>query len=106
MQAKSPRPLKPVAPGLAAPVLSWPAATAARRDKLDPPRVNSLRAGLRRLHGDQRGDIPVGNVLIIGLIAIPLVLGLIVFRVEIFTWLADQFVDVHDAAGKQKQKTF
>lgn len=46
----------------------------------------------QRLHRDERGDIPVGQIAVIGLIVVPLVLTLILFRVEIATFLIDQWV--------------
>lgn len=42
----------------------------------------------------QRGDIPVGQLLVIGLIVIPLVIMLVIFRVEIYTWFIDRWVDL------------
>ena len=41
----------------------------------------------------QTGEVPVGEILIIGLIAIPLVISLIIFREDVFTWLIDQWVN-------------
>ena len=42
---------------------------------------------------NQTGEVPVGEILIIGLIAIPLVITLILFREDAFTWLIDQWVN-------------
>lgn len=47
--------------------------------------------GFRRLHRDERGDIPVGPLLIIGLIAIPLVIALISFGDAVLEWLSQQW---------------
>ena len=41
----------------------------------------------------QTGEIPVGDILIIGLIAIPIVISLIILREDVFTWLIDQWVN-------------
>ena len=43
------------------------------------------------LHKDENGDIPVGTIMVIGLIAIPLVIALIGFRDEVLGFLRDQF---------------
>ena len=46
---------------------------------------------VHRLHRDDRGEIPVGPMLIIGLIIIPLVILLVNFRDELGEWLSKQF---------------
>lgn len=46
---------------------------------------------LRSLHENQRGDIPVGQILVIGLIVIPLVLTLVLFRGEVKKFLEGQW---------------
>jgi len=44
-----------------------------------------------RLDDDETGEIPIGPLLVIGLIVIPLVIALIVFRDEILKWLKAQW---------------
>jgi len=43
---------------------------------------------LRRLHEDERGEIPVGQVLVIGMVVIPLVVALVAFGGALADWLA------------------
>lgn len=57
---------------------------------------------LKTIVADQAGSIPVGNLLVIGMIIIPIVLVLIIFRVELFTWMVDQWVELQDAGNKAK----
>jgi len=64
--------------------------------------MKNIKGFLQRLHQDDRGDIPVGNILIIGLIAIPLVIALIAFGDAIMDWLADQWAKV---SGKEVKGT-
>jgi len=40
------------------------------------------------------GEVPVGQIMTIGLIVIPLVLALIIFREEIYLFLIDQWVEL------------
>lgn len=61
-----------------------------------------IRKTTHRLHRNQAGDIPVGTILIIGLVIIPLVLFLVVFRVELWTGLIDAYVDMLGEEGKIK----
>jgi len=65
-------------------------------------RYTSIKRLIQRLHQDQAGDIPVGTILIIGLVIIPLVLILVIFRVELWTGLIDAYTKVHDAQNKIK----
>lgn len=44
-----------------------------------------------QIHNDENGDIPVGQIMVIGLIAIPLVIALVGFKDEILGWLRDQY---------------
>jgi hypothetical protein len=50
-----------------------------------------LLSELKRLNHDQRGDIPVGPILIIGLIAIPMVIALIAFSDDVLGYIAERF---------------
>ena len=48
---------------------------------------------LNELHQDQRGDVPVGPILVIGLIAIPLVIALMAFRDEMLDYMRARLDD-------------
>ena len=45
--------------------------------------LNNLKKLLHKLHQDEKGDIPVGPLLIIALIVVPLVLLLVVFKEKV-----------------------
>ena len=47
-----------------------------------------LKKEYERFHGDQRGEIPIGPLLIIALIIVPLVLLLVFFRDELVEFFA------------------
>ena len=47
---------------------------------------------VRRLHKDERGEVPIGPLLLIGLIAIPIVIALVTFGNEILKWLSEEWV--------------
>ncbi len=51
----------------------------------------------RKLHNDENGDIPVGPILLVGLIAIPLVVALIAFSEALLEWLSTQFAKITGA---------
>lgn len=53
-----------------------------------------LRMMSKRVHADERGDVPVGTLLVIGLIVIPLVLALTVFGNDLTTWLSEQWAKI------------
>ncbi len=52
--------------------------------------MKSIKEKLVNLHHNENGDIPVGPILIIGVIAIPLVIALVAFNEAILDWLSDQ----------------
>ncbi len=54
---------------------------------------------LRELAGDESGEIPVGPLLVIGLIVIPMVIGLITFGEELSGFLREQWDQVGNSAG-------
>lgn len=54
-------------------------------------RIPQLKQLLHRMHRCERGDIPVGPIMIIGLIVIPLIIGLIVFRENLTSWMQTQW---------------
>lgn len=64
--------------------------------------MDRSRELLRRLHQDEAGDIPVGPMLIIGLIVIPLVIFLIVFGKDIQDWFNENFKELTSNKGKIK----
>ncbi len=61
-----------------------------------------IRSLIHDLHRNQSGDIPVGTILIISLVVIPLILLLVVFRVELWTGLIDAYVEMRGEEGKIK----
>jgi len=72
------------------------------------PRLSVLAARgihrLRHLHDNDHGEIPVGQMLVIGAVVIPLVIVLVIFRVEVATFLFDKLIDIFDAS--QSPPTF
>ncbi|MFT7459846.1 MAG: hypothetical protein ACI909_002529 [Planctomycetota bacterium] len=54
----------------------------------------------------QSGEIPIGHLLLIGMIAIPLVITLVIFRIEIFTWLIDKWVELVTTPGPSGFSSF
>ncbi|NCC26611.1 MAG: hypothetical protein EOM22_00285 [Gammaproteobacteria bacterium] len=59
--------------------------------------ISRVVIALKRLHQDERGDIPVGQLAVIGLIVIPLVIALIIFRDELLGWLRERWDEVKGA---------
>jgi hypothetical protein len=62
--------------------------------------VQSIRDLARRLDSDESGDLPVGPLLLIGLIVIPLVIFLITFGGEIQDWFRDNFEKLSGKKGE------
>jgi len=48
---------------------------------------------IKKLGRTNSGDVPVGNILVVGAIVIPLVITLIIFREEIYLFLIDRWVE-------------
>lgn len=46
---------------------------------------------LTRLHDNENGDIPVGPILVIGLVVIPLVIAIMMFGDELAVWLREKW---------------
>lgn len=59
--------------------------------------LQTIKDRVLELHNDENGDIPVGSIMVIGLIAIPLVIALVAFRDEILGYLRDRFTDFEGA---------
>jgi hypothetical protein len=57
---------------------------------------------LRNLHRDQRGEMPIGPILIIALVVLPLIFMLISFRDKAETSLSEEATEVFDQ-GTEKQ---
>ena len=57
-------------------------------------KLSVVRERVRALHTDDRGEIPIGPILIIGLIVVPLVLVLYAFRDELTSWFEKKTKDV------------
>ncbi|NNL84709.1 MAG: hypothetical protein HKP27_03605 [Myxococcales bacterium] len=64
--------------------------------------ISSFTGALRALHKDESGDVPVGPILLVGLIVIPLVIFLLAFGEEIQTWFSDNFQTLTSDKGKIK----
>lgn len=60
-------------------------------------RWSRVRARIRQIIPDERGEIPIGQLLIIALIVIPLVLLLIFYRDEIAEFVKEQWDRVMNA---------
>ncbi len=56
----------------------------------------SVRNRMEEFHGEEVGDIPVGPLLMIGLIVIPLVIGLVAFGDQVMDWFGDRWGKVTD----------
>jgi len=52
--------------------------------------LQKIKQQVLKIHNDENGDIPVGQIMVIGLIAIPIVIALVTFRNEILEWLRTQ----------------
>ena len=59
--------------------------------------LKELGRMLPRFHNEESGDIPVGPLLMIGLIVIPLVIGLIAFGEELMSWLGGRWEKVTES---------
>jgi Flp pilus assembly pilin Flp len=58
--------------------------------------MNSVRRRLRRLHEDSRGAMSVEKILILGLIALPILIILFLFRKTIINWFQGQAGQLSD----------
>ena len=68
--------------------------------------VRKIKSALRKIHQDQRGDVPVGTLLMVALIVIPILFLLIAFRediVEYFTTESDAVMESGKAANRPGQ---
>lgn len=54
-------------------------------------KVEKLRQLIRALHENESGEIPVGPILVIGFIVIPLVIVMIMFADELGQWFRQQW---------------
>lgn len=65
--------------------------------------LQTVKNKIIALHEDENGDIPVGSIMVIGLIAIPLVIALVTFRDELLGYLRERFTDFE---GAESTSTF
>ena len=65
---------------------------------------NKLITVFKNLNQDERGDIPVGPILIIGLIAIPMVIALIAFSDAILGYIGEKFDEFTNTEGTGADK--
>ena len=61
--------------------------------------LSKIRNQFAALHKDEAGEIPVGPLLIIGLIVVPIVMMLTVFRDELQDMFRGEAKQVIDATG-------
>jgi len=61
--------------------------------------LSKIRHQIAALHNDEAGEIPVGPLLIIGLIVVPIVMMLTVFRDELQEMFRGEAKQVIDATG-------
>lgn len=59
-----------------------------------------VKALLSRLHVNENGDIPVGPILVIGLVVIPLVIAIMVFGEELVKLFKEKWKDLNTEKGK------
>lgn len=67
-------------------------------------KLTQIKNLLTRLHNNESGDIPVGPILVIGLVVIPLVIAIMVFGEELTKFFKDQWGEVDKAEKKSKIK--
>jgi len=60
---------------------------------------NLIKMKLEELHHDERGEMPIGPILLIALIVIPLVFFLITFRDQVLTFLSDAIETIFGEAA-------
>ena len=68
--------------------------------------MKTLTELFQRLHHDETGEMPIGPMLIIGLIVIPLVFLLIYFKDEIVRWTSDEGADMMSEGQKRPTNPF
>ena len=54
----------------------------------------TVRSGLSRLHADETGAEGLEKLLIVGAIVLPLLLVLILFRDQLFTWVTEKWDNI------------
>ena len=68
--------------------------------KLIPKRM------LREVHRREEGDVPVGTLLVVALIVLPLLFILIAFREDIIEYFTEEGQAVMDAGSKEARPGF
>jgi len=61
--------------------------------------LKQIKQGLVRLHRDDKGEMPVGPLLVIGLIVIPLVIVLLAFSGEVKDFLKNAWGTITGASA-------
>ena len=64
--------------------------------------IEKIRGLMGRLHRDDTGDVPVGTIVLIGLVVIPLILMLVLFGDKVLEWLYKQWELVTTNSGVSK----
>ncbi len=53
-----------------------------------------IQSAIRRFHRSERADIPVGTILVVAFIVVPLVLMLIIYRKQLVTYFKQMWTDL------------
>lgn len=53
--------------------------------------ISEFKNLVRRLHACEKGEIPVGPIMVIGLIVIPIIIALVLFRDDLMQWFDARF---------------
>ncbi len=61
------------------------------------------RAALRSFHENERADVPVGTILLIAFIVVPLVLLLIIYRKDIVDYFQEEFGNLKTEGKEEKR---
>jgi hypothetical protein len=65
--------------------------------------INRIREQIRRFHDDVSGEIPIGPLLVIALIVIPLVLLLVYFRDELVSFFNTAIENLFTKSGEGEE---
>lgn len=61
-----------------------------------------VKSTTKRLHKNQKGDIPVGTILMIGAIVIPLIIVLTVYGEKLKTWFDGESSAIIDSSSQHQ----
>jgi|SaaInl8_135m_RNA_FD_contig_21_1458050_length_498_multi_29_in_0_out_0_1 hypothetical protein len=72
--------------------------------KITRPALQHVLSSGRNLHQNEKGDIPVGMILIIGVVVIPLVIFLIAYKDDIANFLSEETASVIEKDGSSSSE--